>query len=361
MARRAPRVATLTLVLAACGAPAAPGEAPELARTVWDEQADALDLQIESAQAFADASPQDWTRRESLVLLRLERAHLQGSLDDYEAAELALDKAFRVAPEGSGPVLAAAEVDLALHRFTLARERAESLLARPLLSDRDAARIRHVRVLASAELGDTELAVTLATEGTTEDPTPQSWADLALAARAAGDAKTWAAAIDQADALCACPQTRFAAWTAWQRGLADLDADRPSEALAHFRIADAHHPGDWVIEEHLAETLVLTGSPEEAVAIYEAILAERDAPVVWWGLAKAREAMRMPAASAHLRAAQGFDAQLARYPDAMAGHALAFFAEQGPVSRAVELARRDAALRPTADNLTRLADLESLL
>ena len=142
------------------------------------------------------------------------------------------------------------------------------------------------------------------------------------------------------------------AWTCFQLGVLwgelahDPDADR---AARWYRRAIEYLPHYVKARVHLAEIVTRNGELAQARALLEPVLASGD-PEVPWRLADALALQGdNDEAARHLRTARArFEALLARHPLAFADHAAAFYASRGgDLARALELARANAANRPT--------------
>lgn len=342
MARAAGVLAAVGLVGAAgcAGAPPVP--------TAWERDLATFDREIAAATAWAAAEPASWLREEHLADALATRARHRGSLDDFEAADAALERAFAAAAPGAGPWLAKARLDLSLHRFGAARAAAGRALDAVLVPDPVRGEALAVIGRAALEQGELDVARDALTRSAAAAASPLALANLAVLATAEGAPaeEAWVAARE----ACACPGSRFDGWVSLQQGLVWLDADQPARALPWFEDAAARYDGDWVFDEHRAEALAAVGRLEEADAVYVATLARVRDPEVLAARASVVARLGDPALADALidEARAGFLDAMDRFPEAASGHAAEFFAAHGPPEAAAEAARIEATNRPRA-------------
>ncbi|MGC4026558.1 MAG: hypothetical protein QM744_16305 [Mesorhizobium sp.] len=142
------------------------------------------------------------------------------------------------------------------------------------------------------------------------------------------------------------------AWTCFQLGMlwGELASEPdPSRATRWYRRALEYVSGYVKARVHLAEIVTEDGDLAEAEALLVPVLESGD-PEVAWRLADVfAKQGKDEQAAAQLNAARvGFEALLARHPMAFADHAAEFYAGSGgSLARALELARANAANRPT--------------
>jgi tetratricopeptide (TPR) repeat protein len=343
---------TIGLLAAACATPDAVVLAPDLAG--YSRELDGLDSRIEAANALVGS---DWTASGRVASLRLERARLAGGYDDYDHALDALDHAFALAPEGSGPLTTRAQVHASLHRLGPALHDLAVARSRILLDDRTVARMDLLAGDLAWQGGDYDAGMAIVADVDTRLASFGSAASVAHQAWHTLDDPAAETAFDRAEAHLIGDAPVARAWIHLQRGLLDLDRGDPDGALGHYLRADAAVPGWWLVHEHVAEALVLTGRSAQAEGIYLDVVERTDSPEFMDALAElalargdAAEAERW-IAGAELR----YEDQLARYPEAAAGHALDHWLVFGPPERAVELARANLTARPSAEARGKLA------
>lgn len=302
---------------------------------------------------------EEWLVLEQLASAWLARARLTGSFDDYAEAQRALDRAFAVAPPGTGPHMTQAVLDFTMHRLA----RAEAQLARigdyavpPDAGDRSdiaaiSGDIAFYRGDYRAGLAGYERAAAI-------EPAPGIDFRRAVYHARTGRFDLAERYFDRAEASARWPTPQFRSSIALQRGALDLDRGRHASALAHFRRADAIFPGHWLIEEHIAETLALTGDASGAATLYEDIVRRTGHPEFMDALADIEE-KRGNEARAKVwtrRARKAWRQRLALFPEAAYGHALAHYLEHGDPAETLAMAERNHAARPHGDAQILLAE-----
>ncbi|MFT3717346.1 hypothetical protein [Pseudorhodoferax sp.] len=156
------------------------------------------------------------------------------------------------------------------------------------------------------------------------------------------------------------------AWTCFQLGMlwGELVPEPdPPRAACWYRHALEYLPGYVKARVHLAEIVAEDGDLTQAQVLLEPAVESGD-PEVAWRLADVLALQgRAEEAAAQLCAARaGFEALLARHPLAFADHAAEFHAGSGGnLARALELARANAANRPTRRAVAQADSLASLL
>lgn len=319
----------------------------------FSSQLAAVDTELAARRELSDKSTNSWMAAQKVAGLYLRRARLSGSYDDYAEAERALAVAFeRTRPGGSGPWLTRAHMNFSLHRFDRIEadlDRAEKRVATGREDARSTALLRANLAFERGQYAEAESALT---ELAQADPTLPKLSSLAQV--------YWKTArFDEAEALYRRAldayhgrATEPRAWVHLQLGLMDLDRGRVTDALGHYHDAAKIIPGYWLIEEHIAEGLVLTRQPTRAEAMYRQIIDRTDNPEFMDALAELLQAKGDTEGAKALitRARARYDAQLARYPEAAYGHALDHWLAHEPDDAAViELAEKNHALRPNAD------------
>lgn len=148
------------------------------------------------------------------------------------------------------------------------------------------------------------------------------------------------------------------AWLKLQRGLVALDRGRFNEALAMYRLASDALDGWWLIDEHIAEVLWLSGKTQAAKQLYENIIERTGNPEFMDALAAIeREAGREAnAKKLTLKARALYEQRLLAFPEAAAGHALDhFLQDQADANFALVLAQKNFETRPYAESAIALA------
>ena len=358
-------------LLSACDPPeAAPVEVPEeeaspLLATAdegarpWAEELAELDRLITAQEARMAASPESWKEAEELAAHLQARARLTGDLGDYARAEAALAEGFSRAPAGGGPLLQRARLHYTLHRLDAAEADLDAIDAQPIRTATAEQAVADMRADIALERGQLDAAERHWRAAEEARPSMKSAAALGKIAWTRGHFE--AADHRFAEALKryhAAPQEPVA-WGLLQRGLLDLDRGDAAAALAHYREAEAAMPGYWLVDEHIAEAMVLTGQTLDALALYRDVVERTGSPELQGALAELlvsagdEEEARALIAAADATYAE----QLARFPEAASGHALEHALTWGTdPATALALAEKNAALRPNGEALALLSE-----
>lgn len=276
-----------------------------------------------------------------------QRATLTGDYNHYRHVELALEDAFSLLGDTQTLYLFRMYFNFKLHRlkqverdFEKLASLSEGMEMRALQADLDFQQGHYVQAR-------------LAYEDFVEDF--QSWDGLARLAYY--ELKT--GRPDKADALYVqarekmnAKEMRAYAWLELQRGLIDLEYGRYSEALIHYRQANSEYSGYWLIEEHMAEALALTGRTDEAIALYKEISRKTSHPEFLAALAELMENDEPEEASLLLKQVDVLYArQWALYSEAVTGHMIEYLLLHDASSkRLLEYAQENARLRPNSES-----------
>jgi tetratricopeptide (TPR) repeat protein len=290
----------------------------------------------------------------------MDRAQLTGNYSDYGHAENELNEAFAVG-RGVEAFLVRAQLSFALHRYERVSEdldRAEAAThSNPKRRLGVSASIEALRGSLALEQGDYDEA-----ERRLEVAIARA-RNFAILTRLAhfrwriGDFEAAAALYEEAREQFACGSAQGRAWVDLQLGLMDLDRGRLEAALFHYQRADVAFSGWWLFEEHIAEVEALRGNSEDAIRSYRGLVERADKPELMDALAHLLEEAapakaRILAAGAKAR----FEDRLERFAEATYGHALGYFLKRaGFEEHALELAKRNVALRPNGAARTQLA------
>jgi tetratricopeptide (TPR) repeat protein len=315
------------------------------------------DLAIANARSAAAAAPEQWLMHEIHASELLARAKLSGSYDDYAAAQQALDAAFKVAVEGSGPHLMQASLDFSMHRLPQAEAQLAAIDGYAVPPDPgDRAEIAAMRGDIAFYRGDYPAAWAGYDVADALVPGSASFRRAIFAART-GDVDQADAYLVEAEAAYRSPTPQTRSYMELQRGILDLDRGRLNDAMAHFRKADTLFPGRWLIEEHIAEVLNLQGKTAESEALYRDIVRRTGHPEfidALAGIADARgdktEARRLYARSWAIWAKR-----LTQFPEASYGHAIDHCIAKGDWPCALRLAQHNHDARPYGEAKIALA------
>lgn len=364
------RALLLITVLAGCS-PAAPPppqappeptepawEAPDFAGRPWADELAATDATIKNALAKADANETDWISLQRAADALLSRAKLTGSYDDYARAEQALERAFDRAPEGSGPISTRAALNFSLHRLDRVPADLDRLAARsPTLRPRPS-ELAFRRGSLALERGDYAEARALLQSSVDSKRSLPSLATLGLWFWKTGDFEVAEGLYREAFSTYHGKDSRPVAWLHLQLGLLDLDRGRWDEAMAHYEAAGEVLPGWYLVDEHVAEILTLTGRTDEAIAIYERVIEATGNPEFMDAMAGIEAARGNDEASAAWveRAQLAYAAQLEAFPEAAYGHALGHYLEFDDAAVAVDMALKNHEIRPNGQAKVWLAE-----
>ena len=281
-----------------------------------------------------------------LVRLRYLKASLTTDFSDLAAAEGEVQHA--IAEMGPLPdlLLAKANLEMKLHRLDVAQE---TLASAPGLGETPGGKSLQADI--TLQQGRYDEALAGFTTDVAQKPTWENLARLAYYRSMTGEPDLADRLYAQAQDLLTAKEMRHYAWLELQRGIIDLNAGRYEDALAHYRYADRAYSGYWLIEEHMAEVLALQGRAKESAEIYERVVRSTGKPDLMAAYARVISG-HDPRRSAELAQAarEGFERQMALYPEAAVGHYLSFLIDAEPDgNRLIDLARMNLAARPNVD------------
>lgn len=319
----------------------------------YDDERRAAEQAVAAAKAAIARGPVVWPQWKTLAEAQLVQAQLTGDYTGYKAAAESLAQAFALA-SGGGPFFARAKYNFTLHRLGLVEadlKRAEKE------NDPDRTAILGLRADVAFYRGhyDQALAGYRAAIERSEDVS--GLVRLAVCHARMGHASEAHALIDRAEAIYHGDSPHPRAWLALQHGLIELDRGRYDTALAHYHHALRELPGWWLAREHIAEIHALQGDAETALREYGEIVEETNSPEFMDAMAKLLGERGDHAAAQNWisRARQLYDARLATLPEATYGHGLDHFLLFGTPEEALELARKNHALRPNGESAIKLA------
>jgi len=285
--------------------------------------------------------------------LAYRRASLTGDFAQFKAAETAIDEAFAAVGPIEDLVLLRAQLNFKLHRLPSAEadvralgEPGASSGLQALAADLALQQGRYKEARRGYEHA---LAIN-----------PASWDNLARLAYLqsktgdyAGAERSYAKAQDEISAK----EMRSYAWVELQKGILDFERRRYESALAHYRRADRAYSGYWLIEEHIAEVLDLTGHTNDAIALYEKIVRTTHNPEYMNALGRIRERSDPAAAQQLYAEADRRNAErFALYPEAAIGHLIRdTLVRRAPRPDLLQLAQRNYELRPNGESKLLLA------
>ena len=348
-------VLALANLLAACTQRAADSGQP---RTPSVRQNNDYTREIATLTSAIDGSVKRLTKPSDNVqlavetaTLHLERARLAGSYDDYQHAQALLDQV-KDAPAAAMACLTQARLQFTLHQ--LADAQATLKACQAVLDPVEGGALRADIAFYSGRYKEAEdgyRALTNQVGGSSH------YFRLALYRARTGSPGEAAALLEAAEKRYHGGSAGNKAWLKVQRGLLAWERGRLDEALALYLLASDELPGWWLVDEQIAEVKRLNGDTAGAQALLEQIIARTGQPQHMDELARLlREGKTPDAANAWIQRAQAiYRARLKTFPEAGVGHAVDHFLQFGTPAEALDLARRNARLRPFGEAQITLA------
>lgn len=324
--------------------------------TTADAALSAIDHDLALVRTRAAGSTA-WSDHSAIGDLLMARARLTGSFHDYVAAGAAYDEAFRFASPGTGPHLERAGWNFAVHRLGRVAPDLDVVDRNVVPDDAVVAATLGLRGDLAFYSGHYRDALDLYTRSEARMPSVATEVKLANYRARFGEPDRALALLDQADARVTGPQQQLRSFIELRRGTVELGRGDWERAEAHFDRADAIFPGYWLVEEQRATMRGLRGDVRGAAAIFRQMAARGEVPDALDGMAGlARGSGDLAQAQAWSnKAGAAWDRRLAILPEAALGHALDHLLAFGDPARALEVARRNYALRPYGDAATGLA------
>ncbi len=283
-----------------------------------------------------------------VVALYLERARLTGDYDDYARAATLLESL----PGGQSPsaplCLARARLHYTLHRL----KRASAALDEcpPTVEATEVAALRGDIAMYSGRYREAEATYRALVN---QSGTPQQYVRLALLRNRTGAPGEAVALLEAAEKRYHGGAPTMKAWLKLQRGLVALDRGRLEEALAMYRLGSDALAGWWLMDEHIAEALQLSGNAPEAKRIYVSVVERTRAPEFMDALAaiERQEGNGDKAGKLLQQSRALYEQRLAAFPEAAAGHALDHFLQDpSDAKRALALAQKNFEARPYGES-----------
>ena len=331
-------------VAAAAKKPTAPTYAAELQK---------LDAGIEHGISLSAKQTGDTLLQLQVVSLYQERARLTGSYDDYVKAATLL----ATLPAGPKPsasrCFAEARLHYTLHRLTQAATALDSCPAS--VEPTEMASLRADLALYSGRYREAENIYRALVN---EPGIPPNFVRLGLLKKWLGSPGEAAALLEAAEKRYHAGAPTMHAWLKLQRGLVALDRGRFDEALAMYRLASDALDGWWLIDEHIAEVLHLSGKTPEAKQLYEKIIERTGNPEFMDALAVIERELgnNENANKLRLKARAIYEQRLITFPEAAAGHALDhYLLDPADAKLALSLAQKNFETRPYGESAIALA------
>lgn len=306
---------------------------------------------------FSDraASGPSWLDYEFVAQRYLQRQRVTGDYADFAGAEHALNRAFEVAPVGSGPVFTRMALNFTLHRLAaleadvLANEHA--ILLRP---DQRLAMVAYRADIAFYR-GEYDEALQRYEGLVAEDRDAISLVALAQYHWRTGDLARADQLFTEAEAEGDDAQR---AWLCLVRALFEASQEHWDAAGAAIDRGLSERPGWWQLEEHQGQVLFEQGALEDARAVFENAYAHAPSPELLDALAvlALEQGRRSDAADLSARAEAMHEERIAMFPEAAAGHAIDhFLLLSDDLERAIELAELNRDARPYGEAQAKLA------
>lgn len=302
---------------------------------------DQIDRKLAGLKQLATTND-DWLMQERIAHQLMARARLTGSFSDYAEAQRALDHGFATATPGTGPHLTQAALALSIHRLGVAEQMLDAVARYAVPAEAE------VRIGAAAMRGDIAFyrgryGAALAAYRALPQPDQR----LAIFDAKTGRADAALDGLHRIERSGLVPGQALAQ-LALLRGAIELQRGNWDAAERAFAEAKRSFPGWWLAEAHEAQMLALRGRHGQAIAAFEALAARNEDTALRDALASLYRA-RGDYARTELwagRAARGWAERLRLLPEAALGHAVEHELAFGTPDRALDLARRDFALRP---------------
>ena len=315
-----------------------------------------FDGNLKDAEQDLRHSPDSIGAREGVAEAWMQRALLSGDFHDYAAADQALASAFAIADENHAPLMSRLHLDLLLHRLPQAQTDLQRLDQRYVL--RGNPQLISNRAELDFQLGRYAAALDGFHRSLRSEEGLITLVRLSIWYARTGQYSEAAALLDRAAAQNHADTPYLGAWLELQQGLLLLDRGRWEQADECFLRSERMLPGWWLPRSRHAEVLAFEGRRAEAQALYQAVLKETGHAEFMDALARLRREGPDPASAAPL-IAQAEAAQQERLrllPEAAYGAALEHELWFGRPDQALELAQRNAALRPNGEARGLLAE-----
>jgi tetratricopeptide (TPR) repeat protein len=284
----------------------------------------------------------------AMVSLYSTHAQFFGALDDYDAALATAERLAKAHPHVPELLLQRAGARQSLHEFAAALD--DLAQAEKLKADRDS--VDAARAGIWQALGKYDDALAIRKRLVAKRATTASLSALAQLRGEMGDvAAAEAGFLDAQDAFRDVSPFPLA-WLYFQNGLVEERAGRPASARELYEAAHERLPAYAPATGHLATALALAGDDKGAMALLEPLVQASDDPEYWAQLGALLRKHGDAARGDELVAAAGkrYDALVLRHGDAFADHAARFWlGAGGDAHKALTLARRNLAARPTRD------------
>ena len=275
---------------------------------------------------------------------RYQLALLTGRPADLAEAGAAIDGAIRDLGPLADLYLLKASLDLRLHRVDAA-DRALADLQRFAGN----AQVVAMKASLAFQRGDYAAAKAGYLTAIEKNPTLDNLVRLAYWESKFGDREVADRLYERAQGAVSVKDKRSYAWVTLERGLLELNRGRYANAGAHYETAARAYSGYWLVDEHVAELRGAERKFDQAIALYESIIARAPRPEFQQALGDLFRAMGKDARAKpwHDRALAGYLQSAQRGEVHYYHHLAGFYADVlHDGAEAVKWARKDVALRP---------------
>lgn len=312
--------------------------------TDYEVELGRIDRELSGLREAAFAAPVDGEKAARFAYRLYHRAALTGSAADLAAAEGALQKALEQNSAFADLYLLKARLDFTVHRLAETQRALEALS--PFAGN---AQIMAMKAGVALQEGRYEAAKRGYQSAIAKSPTWDNLARLAYWEAKFGDPDRADGLYRQAQEEISAKEMRSYAWVELQRGLLDLSRGRYENAMAHYQEAGKAYSGYWLVDEYIAELLGARRKFDEAVALYEAVIARAPRPEFHQELGDLYVFMgkREQARPWHDKALAGYLESAGRGEVRYFHHLAGFYADvREDGAEAVKWARKDVELRP---------------
>jgi len=275
---------------------------------------------------------------------RYQLALLTGRPADWAEADAAIEGAIRTLGPLADLYLLKASLDLRLHRV----EAADRALAdlQPFAGN---AQVTAMKASLAFQRGDYAAAKAGYLTAIEKNPTWDNLARLAYWESKFGDREVADQLYERAQGEVSAKDKRSYAWVRLERGLLEFNRGRYANAAAHYEKAARAYSGYWLVDEHVAELRGAERKFDQAIALYESVIARAPRPEFQQALGDLLRAMGKDAQAKrwHDRALAGYLQSAERGEVHYYHHLAGFYADVlHDGAEAVKWARKDVALRP---------------
>ena len=274
--------------------------------------------------ALANIPPEAISQAPRPLLIALselyhKKAVLTGKYQDYQQLEHFLDKMSGQLNHPPELRYAKAKFYAGMHKFGEATRLLDSLP--PELSE--STPVRALRLDIALQQGKYQQAQTQLQTLIADAPDWENKIRLAHYTLNTGKVSRARALYQEAAEMLSAKQMYQYAWVNLQQGLLELDLANYDQALKFYQIADRAYSGYWLIEEHIAEVLALTGKTNQAKEMYRVLVRKNPNPELKLALADLLAEQKNSSEEAEqLRneAMAEFNLRQQLYPEAAVGH-----------------------------------------